>query len=397
MKSSLRMSHLKKMSVAKVYQFFVVMAATIIFASCQKEVSGYPGDGNAAQSASSANSTAFHVDAGPEKIVIYPACTSTTLFANCNSQLVNFKWMQISGPSTSAIAQPNSRITFVSSLKPGIYTFVLTATDNNGISCRDTTSVSVLQKMSWTVNGITREALVHFSSGTGPAPIIFAFHGHGGTDIGFSSKGFELDWPQAIVVYPQGLPTKSHEDQFALKPGWQHFTGEINTRTNAKDQDLQFFDAMLSTFENQYNANSKCVFVHGWSNGGSFVYNVLWAARGNKLAGISSSAATLNTTYGKAPLPVIQIAGKSDPLVSFNGQQQSMQKVCTLNQCYPVGSLWAQGDNGVTATRYWSPLHKPVMFIQYDGGHSYPSNVDPLVVKFFKQIAWRIIFDENLR
>ena len=56
--------------------------------------------------------------------------------------------------------------------------------------------------------------------------------------------------------------------------------------------------------------------------------------RGDKLAGISSAAAVLNTTKGKAPLPVMQIAGKSDPLVFFqksatkHGKDLQFKRMC---------------------------------------------------------------------
>ena len=385
------MSHYIIMSGTKIYQLLAITVSILIFSSCQKEVVSNPDPDSITSVSIEKAYASSHVDAGPGKVVVYPSYTSTTLLGSGyegDDQI--FKWIQISGDPAAVISQPNSHFTKVTDLKPGIYTFMLTVTDKNGISYRDTTSVSVLQKMTWNINGTTREALVHLPSGSGPAPVIFAFHGHGGTDLGFANQGFEIEWPQAVVVYPQGLPTKSHMDKEGKKFGWQHGAGEVNNHTDKKDQDLQFFDVMLSSLQNEYNINSKCIFVHGWSNGGDFVYNVLWPMRGNKLAGISSAAAVLNSTKGKAPLPVMQIAGKSDPLVSFKNQQQSMERICSLNECVSFSAPWAEGDDGLIGMRYWSPLHKPVFFLQYDGGHAYPSNVDPLIVKFFKQVAWRI-------
>src|ERR1044071_4508407 len=62
----------------------------------------------------------------------------------------------------------------------------------------------------WTVNGVTREALVYApaSAKTKPTPIVFAFHGHGGSMHNAArSFGYHDLWPEAIVVYPQGLNT----------------------------------------------------------------------------------------------------------------------------------------------------------------------------------------------
>src|ERR1700704_4169529 len=62
----------------------------------------------------------------------------------------------------------------------------------------------------WTVDGVKREALVVLPSTSSKSkpPVIFAFHGHGGS-MHFASRGmaFQNFWPEAIVVYPQGLPT----------------------------------------------------------------------------------------------------------------------------------------------------------------------------------------------
>jgi len=74
----------------------------------------------------------------------------------------------------------------------------------------------------WTIDGIDREALVFAPGSRQKAPVVFAFHGHGGRIDGVS-KGmrFQDVWPEAIVVYPQGLPTATKIDPRARFPGWQ--------------------------------------------------------------------------------------------------------------------------------------------------------------------------------
>jgi len=391
MKSSSKIFHFEKKSLVKIYHLIAIVIAVVIFSSCQKEVVSNPGNSLTSDvlQSSSITDTTLKVDAGPARRFVYPLSTSIRLFGKGSSRQgpVTFQWMQVSGNSTSTIVSPHDDTTVISGLNPGIYTFALTVTNKNGVTKRDTTSISVLQKMTWTIEGITREALVHFSSGSGPAPVIFAFHGHAGSALGFSDKGFELQWPEAIVVYPQGLPTKSHEDRYGRNTGWQHQVGEINSHTNIKDQDLKFFDAMLSTYENNYNINSNQIFVHGWSNGGEFVYNVLWTAREDKLAALAPAAATLGTTTGKKTVPLIHIAGTSDPFVNFSSQQQTVKAVRTLDECSPAGTTWMIGVNGLLGTHYSSYINRPVVFLQYDGGHNYPSTVTPSIINFFKQVS----------
>src|SRR5437899_7032088 len=108
--------------------------------------------------------------------------------------------------------------------------------------------------MTWTVDGKTRTALVFAPPSTPatlaiPHPLIFAFHGHSGTSQ-TAAMGMHLQtlWPEAIVVYPQGLPTKSKVDPAGNQSGWQVRLGQ----NGLNDRDLKFFDAMLATMHQQF-------------------------------------------------------------------------------------------------------------------------------------------------
>src|SRR4051794_33539337 len=67
-----------------------------------------------------------------------------------------------------------------------------------------------LVQKSWTVDGVEREALLAAPASTkqSPAPLVFVWHGHGGT-MRNSARSFHIHtlWPEAVVVYPQGLNT----------------------------------------------------------------------------------------------------------------------------------------------------------------------------------------------
>jgi len=396
---SSQMFRFGKSSSIKVYQSLVViLLASLFFISCQKEELTDPVLNNTTSNdaVSSATTTAPSVDAGRLQRVVYSSTSrsttiSATLYGTASSSTgaVTVKWKQIRGNSTATIAQPTNDTTKVSGLVPGVYTFTLTATDKNGVSRIDSTHVTVLKKMNWTIEGVTREALVHPPTGaTAASAVIFAFHGHGGTDLGWAERAFEVQWPEAIVVYPQGLPTKSGSDKAGTESGWQHSVGEVNTATGITDQDIKFYDAMISTLKNTYNVNSRLIFAHGWSNGGDFIYNVLWVARSKQFAAIAPAAAILKTSSGKRPMPIIHIAGTSDPQVSFNSQVNTVQADRTLDQCSSKGTTWATGPNKMLGTQYNSSTYPPgVVLLQYDGGHAYPFTIPPYIVKFFKQVA----------
>src|SRR5262249_8227617 len=88
-------------------------------------------------------------------------------------------------------------------------------------------SAARAEVMSWTVDGVARRALVFAptaptTAGGGKVPLVFAFHGHGGNMRGAArTMAFQEAWPEALVVYMQGLPTPSKIDPQGRLPGWQ--------------------------------------------------------------------------------------------------------------------------------------------------------------------------------
>ena len=104
-----------------------------------------------------------------------------------------------------------------------------------------------LTRMEWKVDGVAREALVYApaTAKTDPSPVVFAFHGHGGTMKNAATKfAFDKHWPEAIAVYMQGLKTPGTlTDPQGKLAGWQKTFGDQG------DRDLKFFDAVLATSE----------------------------------------------------------------------------------------------------------------------------------------------------
>jgi polyhydroxybutyrate depolymerase len=191
-----------------------------------------------------------------------------------------------------------------------------------------------LQPRAWQVDGVTREALVSVPAGTAPTagwPVVFAFHGHGGT-MQQASRSFPIHqvWPDAIVVYPQGLPTPSPlVDREGRWPGWQAMAGAQG------DRDLKFFDAMLADLRAKMPIDDKRIYATGHSNGGLFTY-LLWAERGDVFAALAPSAALLVRGFQKfQPKPVLHIGSPEDLLVKFAWQERMIDFVLRLNGCGP--------------------------------------------------------------
>jgi polyhydroxybutyrate depolymerase len=234
-------------------------------------------------------------------------------------------------------------------------------------------------RQEWMIDGVAREALIAApaSAKSEPAPLVFVFHGHGGT-MRNATRQFHLHdlWPEAIVVYPQGLNTPGRlTDPEGKKPGWQSGAGTQG------DRDLKFFDAMLKTLRETYKVDNKRIYSTGHSNGGGFTY-LLWSTRGDTFAAFAPSGAAAARAGELKPKPMLHIAGSKDPLVKFEWQEQMIASVRKLNGCAAEGK-----KAGEYYTTYTSPSGTPVDTYIYDGGHTFPAAAPKLIVAFFKEHA----------
>jgi len=229
------------------------------------------------------------------------------------------------------------------------------------------------------VDGVAREALIRIPEGASkaqPAPVVFAFHGHGGTMRSASrSFGFEKVWPEAVVVYMQGLKTATRRDPAGEKPGWQNVPGLLG------DRDVKAFDAFLKLVKTKTSVDENRIYATGHSNGGGFTY-ALWGARPDVFAAIAPSSANPPLSDSLKPMPVFHVTGKTDAIVSYAGQTRTVDSVRRINRCEDAGKKWA-----TDCTEYASASGAPVVWMVHDGGHQYSAEAPALIVRFFKDHA----------
>jgi polyhydroxybutyrate depolymerase len=238
-----------------------------------------------------------------------------------------------------------------------------------------------LENLDLTIDSVSRAALVRVpdEAKVNPAPVVFAFHGHGGT-MNQAADEFAIHkhWPQAIVVYMQGLPTKASNDPEGKESGWQYNVGENG------DRDVQFFDAVLADLRKSCKIDNKRVYAVGFSNGGGFAF-VLWSARGDQVAAVVSCAMRasnkLISTFKAKPL--LQIAGKQDKLQSVANQLQTVMAVAKLNEC-DEGRPWGGRKN---CTLYPSKIGAPVVFLVHNGKHEVPKEAPSRIVEFLNSVT----------
>jgi polyhydroxybutyrate depolymerase len=229
------------------------------------------------------------------------------------------------------------------------------------------------------VDGVRRQAVVYANTKPAPAagaPVVFVFHGRGGRPERTAAR-FKLHehWPEAVIVYMQGLPGAAGvKDPAGKQTGWQSSPGEQG------DRDVRFFDVALAQIQKQYQTDPDRVYLLGHSNGARFA-NVLWQLRGDKLAALCSAAAQGGRLIRDCkPKPIFMIIGEKDAIAPFNWQLRSIdvaREVLGTDSSKIKTEKLARSEPGKDNTEL-------VLYI-HPGGHEFPDAATPLVVKFFKR------------
>ncbi len=229
------------------------------------------------------------------------------------------------------------------------------------------------------VGDLKRQAvIVAPTKGKKAAPVVFAFHGHGGTSAD-AARDFAVHehWKEAVVVYPQGVKTPRPSDPKGLEAGWQGDAEQFGGR------DLLFFDALLAKVKTDHKIDERRVYAAGFSNGGGFTY-LLWANRGDKLAAVGAVAATAGKhKKALAPKPCIVVGGRKDDVVDFSNQLKTLSLIAELNGCAGDGKMWEKVGSLQGLIRE-SKSGTPVATVFHPGGHVVPTGAGELIVRFFQ-------------
>jgi polyhydroxybutyrate depolymerase len=223
----------------------------------------------------------------------------------------------------------------------------------------------------YSVDGVARRTLV-FSNGGTNKPLVLAFHGHGG-NMGQAARSFRMQllWPEALVIYPEGLPSKGIRDPNGTKNGWQKNPGEL------ADRDLKLVDAILERHKKSFDATR--VYAMGHSNGGRFTY-LLWATRPAVFAAYGPSGSPATGLGRLEPRSAFIVAGRKDPLVPFAGQKRTIdaliEQLKSPRETKTIGffEYVREAPSGLEIGTYIQP-----------GGHEYPRAVGEATVAFFKR------------
>ena len=225
--------------------------------------------------------------------------------------------------------------------------------------------------MRWQVDGKTREAIVYApapSRGGEGVPLVLSFHGFGDNMQNFQHTNLHLAWPDAVVVYFQGLETRRG------LPGWQTERGGGDG-----DGDLRLVDVALASLRQTYQVDDDRIYATGFSNGGMFAY-LLWAERSDVFAAYAPVAARLRPSVRPAQRrPVFHVAGERDRVVDFSDQEAAIEVAIEVNG---VGAMTTAC--GVGCVVHGADTATPVMTWIHAGAHTYPRGTSERIVSFFR-------------
>jgi polyhydroxybutyrate depolymerase len=220
--------------------------------------------------------------------------------------------------------------------------------------------------------GDRRAIVIEPSESREPTPTVIVFHGHGSTPEGaLKSIPVATHWPEARLVYPEGLLTPSRTDPEGKRSGWQKALGDQG------DRDLDFVDAIIEQIA------SGPIFATGHSNGGSFCY-LLWALRSEAFAGFAPSG-TSGHRFKAHPIrerrPIFHMAGRKDFIVPFASQEKAILAIREFNNCGEMPEEWDPD------CLVYPSAEAPVGTYFSNRGHDFPKPAIPYIVDFFRGLA----------
>jgi polyhydroxybutyrate depolymerase len=229
------------------------------------------------------------------------------------------------------------------------------------------------ETMTWKIDGEVRRALVYepiADSAGGRTPLVFSFHGRGDNIENFQHTDLHKAWPEAIVVYFQGLPGRGGD-----LSGWQVERGQDD------DRDLRLVDAALASLRKQFRVDDARIYSTGFSNGAGFTY-LLWAERPTVFAAYAPVAARLRpSVQPKQPKPIFHIAGTQDTQIPFAEQQHA------IDTAKRVDAVTGQGRSCGDGCTVYGSRSASVMTWLHPGGHDYPNGTSERIAKFFREHA----------
>lgn len=215
-------------------------------------------------------------------------------------------------------------------------------------------------------DGVNREYVLYIPDsydGTSSVPLMLNFHGFGGSASDYMQEADMRSLAEVdtfILVYPQGscLDGSSH---------WNPCPPGGDNKSTADD--VGFVESMISEISSQYNVDMERIYAVGYSNGGMMAYG-LANYKSDLIAAVASVSGTMLDCTGSTnhPMPVVNLHGTSDGVVSYNGStdwnsvQSTLDHWINFNNTVLIPTVtsdntiehyvYDQGDSSVSVEHY---------------------------------------------
>lgn len=245
--------------------------------------------------------------------------------------------------------------------------------------------------------------------GSTQVPIVFNFHGGGGTSSSFiftNDMRPIADTANFIAVYPQAAVDPSDGSN-----SWLH-------KTPTTHNDVNFIEAIIDTLSNDYNIDNDRVYSCGYSEGGIFSYE-LGCRLNNRIASFCSVSGSMlvdafRVSYYNLgncnpihPTAVLLIPGTSDfsPHSSYSGLQpyyMSVNEITTywanhnntnLNPTVTAVPNSNNSDGSTVEKRIWENGDNCVAVQELkviNGGHDWPGSSGNMDISASQEI-WKFV------
>lgn len=242
------------------------------------------------------------------------------------------------------------------------------------------------------VGTLTRQGIVCRPETTAGAPLVLAFHGHGGCSFQMAlSTRIHDEWPEAMVVYLDGLPgISTPHDPAGQQTGWQLYPDMQDNR------DVSLVDAVIDSFSMAYSLDPARVHAIGHSNGSRFT-GVLWAVRGERFRSFIFNAAQpgdLLTRY-REHMPARATAltmGRTDCVVPFNAALGCTTPIVNSDNYQEASVNLARRQLGIPEgptpadkSLETGTSGKELGIYVHGGGHEWPAEQTQLAVRFMQR------------
>jgi len=224
----------------------------------------------------------------------------------------------------------------------------------------------------WTiaVGGTDRQARVHVPATYDPAtptPVVINLHGR-------TSNGTQQAWLSHMIQKSDAAGFIAVHPESSTSPtSWNSGAGCCDPAYSAGVDDLGFISALYDRLAATLCVDPDRVYASGLSNGG-YLAHTLGCEMSDRIAAIGAVAGVLqiDTCDVTRPMPVFDVHGTADSLVSYSWVDPTIEFWTDTNRCTTTTTTYQHGD-ATCVTHGGCDAGADVVLCTIDqGGHQWP-------------------------